>query len=78
MTGKKSIFESNDLSSGLSLQVEDDDEGSEESKYIGKERRRENRRQSGDRRDEVRFEIKKTDRREKQGRRGDDNSPTFW
>lgn len=78
MAGNKSIFESHDLSSGLSLEVENDDEPSKEKKYNGKERRRENRRESKDRRDEVRFEIKKTDRREKQGRRSDDKSPTFY
>ena len=78
MTGKKSIFESQELSSGLSLEVEKDGEPGEESKYTGKERRKENRRESKDRREEVRFEIKKTDRRETQGRRKDDKSPTFY
>ena len=78
MTGNKSIFESHDLSSGLSLEVEKDEEASPEQKYTGKERRSENRRESKDRREEVRFEIKKTDRREVQGRRKDDKSPAFY
>ena len=78
MPNKKSTFESHDLSSGLTLEVEGDDETPKEKKYMGQERRRTNRRESTDRREEVRFEIKKTDRREKQGRRGDDKSPTFY
>ena len=78
MPNNKSTFESHDLTSGLSLEVEKDAESTEEPKYKGKERRRENRREAKDRREEVRFEIKKTDRRETHGRRSDDNSPTFW
>jgi len=70
MPNNKSTFESHDLTSGLSLEVEKDAESTE--------RRRENRREAKDRREEVRFEIKKTDRRETHGRRSDDNSPTFW
>jgi len=79
MSGTKSTFESHDLSSGLSLEVEkDDDSTEEEAKYKGKERRSENRREAKDRREEVRFEIKKTDRRDSQGRRSDDKTPTFY
>ena len=47
-------------------------------KYMGQERRRENRRSGSDRRGDVRFEIGKDDRREKHGRREDDSAPTFW
>ncbi len=78
MPNNKSTFESRDLTSGLSLVVEKNEDSTEEPKYTGKERRKENRREASDRREEVRFEIKKTDRRENHGRRSDDNSPTFW
>ena len=80
MPNKKSTFESRDVSSGLTLEVEGtgDDETSKDKKYVGQERRQTNRRETTDRREEVRFEIKNTDRREKQGRRGDDKSPTFY
>ena len=47
-------------------------------KYMGQERRRDNRRQSKDRRDYVRFELDKSDRRENPGRREDDAAATFW
>ena len=47
-------------------------------KYTGQERRRKNRRNSKDRRADVRFEIDKSDRREKPGRRHDDSAPKFW
>ena len=47
-------------------------------KYMGQERRRDNRRQSKDRRDDVRFELDKSDRRENPGRREDDAAATFW
>lgn len=47
-------------------------------KYMGPERRRENRRGGKDRRQDVRFELNKEDRRQSQGRRHDDKSPQFW
>ncbi len=47
-------------------------------KYMGPERRRDNRRTGKDRRDEVRFEIGKDDRRQSQGRRRGDKNPKFW
>ena len=78
MPNNKSTFESHDLTSGLSLEVEKDEDSTEEPKYKGKERRRENRREAKDRREEVRFEIKKTDRRDSHGRRSGDKTPTFW
>jgi len=49
-----------------------------EKKYMGVERRRENRRESEDRRKDIRFEMDKEDRRKSQGRRKDDDSPKFW
>jgi hypothetical protein len=42
------------------------------------ERRRENRRQTKDRRTDVRFDLTNTDRRETQGRRKGDLTPKFW
>jgi hypothetical protein len=47
-------------------------------KYMGTERRRENRRKTQDRRADVRFDLTKTDRREKEGRREEDKGPHFW
>lgn len=49
-----------------------------EKKYMGQERRKDNRRSGIDRRTDVRFEPGKDDRRQNHGRRHDDNSPTFW
>ncbi|MEH6591458.1 MAG: hypothetical protein V7746_14450 [Halioglobus sp.] len=50
-----------------------------EEKYLGPERRVANRRDTVDRRDEVRFELKSSDRRQVPGRRGDDAiAATFW
>lgn len=46
--------------------------------YTGVEKRRGNRRSGVDRRDEVRFEIGKEDRRQNPGRRAGDKSPQFW
>ena len=47
-------------------------------KYMGQERRRVDRRQSQDRRVDVRFELDKSDRRQKNGRRHNDAAPKFW
>ena len=77
MANQKSTFESHDLSSGLTLE-EKGDETPKEEKYLGPEQRRTNRRKAIERREDVRFEIEKIDRREKQGRRSDDKSPTFY
>jgi len=52
-------------------------EPSEEA-YKGAERRRSHRRGHGDRREEMRFEMDKTDRRVCAGRRGDDQRASFW
>ena len=47
-------------------------------KYLGIERRRSHRRRAQDRRDDVRFDVTKTDRRQIVGRRADDASLKFW
>ena len=60
------------------LTPEDSDPSPIKEKYMGMERRRENRRQAKDRRTDVRFDLTNTDRRETQGRRKDDFSPKFW
>ena len=46
--------------------------------YKGPERRRKHRRSRADRREEMRFEPDKTDRRVLAGRRSDDKKCTFW
>jgi hypothetical protein len=45
--------------------------------YKGPERRLDHRRQRGDRREELRFELDKPDRRARPGRRATDKRPTF-
>ena len=47
-------------------------------KYMGPERRRDNRRQAVDRRVDVRFDPKASDRRQQTGRRNNDAAPKFW
>ncbi len=46
--------------------------------YKGTDRRRKHRRAHGDRREEMRFEPQKPDRRTCEGRRSDDKRPKFW
>ncbi len=46
--------------------------------YKGEDRRLQPRRMHTDRREDVRFELDKEDRRLNQGRRNDDNTPQFW
>lgn len=46
--------------------------------YAGLERRRRNRRNGADRRQEIRFEINKDDRRKNPGKRHNDITPKFW
>jgi len=46
--------------------------------YKGTERRRKHRRHHTDRREEMRFDLTKPDRRVCEGRRADDKSPKFW
>ena len=71
--GDKAQFGTLDISPGAAVT---DDAGNK--KYVGTERRRENRRQKQDRRVDVRFEPGKEDRRQRSGRREDDATPTFW
>jgi len=47
-------------------------------KYMGPEQRRGHRRNSEDRRKDIRFEMDKEDRRKNQGRRNGDETPDFW
>ncbi len=49
-----------------------------EQKYMGPERRRDNRRSGHDRRLDVRFELNAEDRRQSHGRREGDKAPQFW
>lgn len=46
--------------------------------YKGPNRRRVHRRNRGDRREEMRFEPDKNDRRVNPGRRAEDKTPKFW
>ena len=46
--------------------------------YNGVDRRRQNRRQQADRREDVRFEVSKEDRRKNEGRREDDAKVSYW
>lgn len=73
MSGEKSHFEAHDLHP---QDYTVDDEGNK--KYTGPERRKDNRRQTVDRREEVRFDPTKQDRRKKAGRRKGDKTPKFW
>ena len=47
-------------------------------RYTGAERRRQTRRKRADRREELRFELDKKDRRATAGRRADDVDIKFW
>jgi hypothetical protein len=47
-------------------------------KYMGEERRRGNRRKGQSRRNDVRFDLTKTDRRQSDGRRELDATVKFW
>lgn len=71
--GEKAQFGTLEISPGAAAT---DDTGNK--KYMGSERRRDNRREHHDRRTEVRFEPGKEDRRQNPGRREDDAAPTFW
>ncbi len=67
---KKSVFESKDTHPNFALAEEN---GEDPETYKGPERRREDRRANQERRGEVRFDLKATDRRENPGgrRQGD-------
>lgn len=87
MPSDKPLFESRDLGStdsgnsdlfDLSESGAADDASGKAKKYMGAERRSENRRSPQDRRGEVRFDTKSSDRRVTEGRRSGDKSPKFW
>jgi hypothetical protein len=71
--GDKAQFGTLEIAPGAAVT---DDTGNK--KYMGAERRRDNRRQQQDRRIDVRFEPSKEDRRQNPGRREDDSVATFW
>ena len=69
----KSVFEVKETHSVFAVPEEGDE------KYNGPDRREVNRRLTHDRRTEVRFDLKATDRRENPGgRRHDDVKVNFW
>ena len=72
-TQTKSVFEVKDPTP-VHFEAEDP----HEKKYMGPERRRENRRSGHDRRLDVRFELNAEDRRQSHGRREGDTCPDFW
>jgi hypothetical protein len=72
MPNNKPVFEAREISPSYVV----DEEG--EKKYTGPERRTQNRRSGKERRNEIRFEINKQDRRENPGRRKGDKGPRFW
>ncbi len=73
MSREKALFEAREVSPPS---YEEEDQPLK--KYMGPEKRRQNRRAGKDRRDEVRFELGKEDRRQNQGRRRGDKNPKFW
>lgn len=72
MSDKTPVFEARDLAPPVCK----DKQGEEH--YTGVERRKADRRDYHDRREEVRFDINKADRRSAYGRRKDDKTPKFW
>jgi len=55
-----------------------DTDDPETREYAGEERRKTDRRSNAERRQEIRFEPGKDDRRQDDGRRKDDKKPKFW
>lgn len=70
---EKASFYSRDANPGTN-----DVSKKDKKKYMGVERRRDNRRKAQDRRGDVRFDVTKSDRRQSDGRREGDSSPKFW
>ena len=70
---RKARFESRDVASS-----EKDRVLSPKKNYTGKERRRACRRVSGDRRQEIRFDLNGSDRRANLGRRHEDRIISTW
>jgi hypothetical protein len=64
---EKSVFEARDIRTNFLP-------GADKEKYIGRERRRGNRRIQSERRSEVRFDLSNADRRQKPGGRRDDDA----
>ncbi|MEP1469767.1 MAG: hypothetical protein ABJK20_11045 [Halieaceae bacterium] len=73
MPTQKSVFEVKDATP-----PQFDTEDLHEQKYMGPERRRDNRRTGHDRRLDIRFELSAEDRRQSHGRRDGDKAPHFW
>jgi len=73
MPTQKSVFEVKDATPPK-FGVEEP----QQQKYMGPERRRDNRRTGHDRRLDVRFELNADDRRQSHGRREADQAPHFW
>jgi hypothetical protein len=73
MSTEKSVFEVKDTTPPL-FGVQE----CHEKKYMGQERRHDNRRIGHDRRLDIRFEVSAEDRRHSHGRRESDLAPTFW
>ena len=74
----KALFEARDVSPASYDPKDPKESTGPRKKYMGPERRRDNRRSGHDRRQDVRFELNKEDRRKSQGRRRDDETPKFW
>jgi len=72
MNDEDSPFGARDLTSSFAMDVENKTNAAEKPQFRGTERRHHSRRQSKDRRTDVRFEIDKPDRRYNHGRRIDD------
>ena len=73
---EKSIFESKDTQPVFAVAEEKSEAGE---KYAGPNRRKDDRRESHERRGDVRFELNSSDRRQNPGgRRNDDVSVNFW
>ena len=73
MATEKASFYSRDLDRFVR-----DKSDPKKTRYIGMERRRNNRRKAQDRRGDVRFDLTKSDRRQTQGRRAEDMTPKFF
>jgi len=72
MSDKHPVFAARDLAPPVCQDKQGDEH------YTGAERRKTDRRDYHDRREEVRFEFDREDRRKGGGRRKDDKSPRFW
>ena len=73
MATEKASFYARDLSPTSS-----DTKAAGNKKYMDIERRHSNRRTAEDRREEVRFDLSKEERRQGTGRRENDSDPKFW